>query len=125
MEKLEGWQLILLALYAEAIHCGSFAEVTAAAMGMPGNEFGWTLYHLQMRGLIEGCRFQPPHPGTPGNLMGTLRDNLMLTPQGFQTAEALLADRRTTAERLHAVWATLRDVGVGVMANIVYAWLNA
>ena len=36
----ERWQLVLLALYAEAVSCGSFAEVTAGTMDIPRNEFG-------------------------------------------------------------------------------------
>lgn len=123
MKKLEKWQIVLLALYAEAIHCGSFAEVTSRTMGMTSGEFGWTLYSLQMRGLIAGCVFQPPHPDTPGNLMGLLRDNLMLTPEGFQTAERLLDAEKTADQMLHAIWCVLRDMGCGVMANIVYGWL--
>lgn len=124
MQKREKWELVLLALYAEAIGCGSFAEVTAKTMDMGGGEFGWTLYALQMRGLITGCRFQPPQPSSAGNLMGVLRDGLMLTPQGFQQAEALLSDRKTTAARLHAVWEILRDTGCAVMASVVYSWLQ-
>lgn len=123
MKEREPWQLVLLALYAEAVHCGSFAEVTAGTMDMPKGEFGWTLYILQMRGLIAGCVFQPPRPGTPGNLMGVLRSSLTLTPQGFQTAEAMLEGEESTAGRLHAVWVLLRDMGCGVMANIVYRWI--
>ena len=92
-------------------------------MEMEPGEFGWTLYQLQMRGMIAGCKFQPPQPGAPGCLMGVLRDGLMLTPQGFQAAEAML-DRDSDAARLHAVWEILRDVGSGVMASIVYGWLN-
>lgn len=149
MQKREKWELVLLALYAEAIGCGSFAEVTAKTMDMGGGEFGWTLYALQMRGLITGCRFQPPQPSSAGNLMGVLRDGLMLTPQGFQQAEALLdgalcsnfqfdrsgreatwnpggipTSRKTTAARLHAVWEILRDTGCAVMASVVYSWLQ-
>lgn len=124
LKSTEKWQMVLLALYAEAIHCGSFAEVTAGTMEMESRTFGWTLYVLQMRGLIEGCRFQPPQPGEPGQLMGVLRDGLLLTPAGFQAAEAMLGEHQTTSERLHAVWALLRDVGCGLMANVVYAWLN-
>lgn len=123
MRKYEKWELILLALYAEAIHCGSFAEVTAKTMDMASGEFGWMLYQLQMRGMIEGCRFQPPDPCAPGSLMGVLRDGLMLTPQGFQAAEAQLEKANSTA-RLHALWEILRDAGCGVMASIVYGWLQ-
>ena len=123
MKEREQWQLVLLALYAEAIHCGSFAEVTAGTMGISKSEFGWTLYLLQMRGLIAGCAFQPPRPNTPGNLMGVLRSNLTLTPQGFQSAEAMLEGDESTVGRLHAVWELLRDMGCGVMANIVYRWI--
>ena len=124
MQKREKWELVLLALYAEAIGCGSFAEVTARTMDIGGGEFGWTLYALQMRGLITGCRFQPPQPSSAGNLMGVLRDGLMLTPQGFQQAETLLSGRGTTAARLHAVWEILRDTGCAVMASVVYGWLQ-
>lgn len=123
MQKREKWELILLALYAEAIHCGSFAEVTAKTMDMASGEFGWTLYQLQMRGMIEDCRFHPPDPCAPGNLMGVMRDGLMLTPQGFQAAEAQLGKANSTA-RLHALWEILRDTGCGVMASIVYGWLQ-
>lgn len=123
MRKREKWELILLALYGEAIHCGSFAEVTAKTMDMESGEFGWTLYQLQMRGMIEGCRFQPPNPCAPGGLMGVLRDGLMLTPQGFQTAEAWLGKTGCSAS-LHALWEILRDTGCGVMAAVVYQWLQ-
>ena len=124
MPTREKWERVLLALYAEALSCGSFAEVTAKTMGMESGEFGWTLYALQMRGLIEGCRFQPPQPDSPGALMGVLSNALLLTPQGFQRAEALLAGRETAAARLHAVWELLRDTGCAVMASIVYSWLQ-
>lgn len=123
MRKLEKWELILLALYGEAIHCGSFAEVTAKTMGMESGEFGWTLYVLQMRELVSGCRFLPPSPSTPNGLMGVLREGLMLTPQGFQTAEARLNGTGSIA-RLHGIWEILRDTGCGVMASIIYGWLQ-
>ena len=123
MKKPEKWQLVLLALYAEAIHCGSFAEVTSRTMGMEPGEFGWTLYNLQMRGLIAGCTFQPPHPDTPGNVMGLIRDSLMLTPEGFRLAERLLGAGKTEDQALHGIWCVLRDAGCGVMANIVHGWL--
>lgn len=123
MKVRERWQLVLMALYAEAISCGSFAEVTAGTMDLPRNEFGWILYTLQMRGLIAGCVFQPPRPDTPGNLMGVLRSNLTMTPQGFQAAEAMLDGEESTIGQLRAIWAILRDVGCGVMANIVYRWI--
>lgn len=123
MKKREKWQLILAALYAEAIHCGNFAEVNSGTMEMEPGEFSWTLYMMQMRGLIEGCIFQPPRPDSPGNLMGVLRDNLLLTPQGFQMAEAALG-RGTDTGRLHAVWDMLRDAGCSVMAEIIYGWIR-
>lgn len=123
MKRYEKWQLILLALYAEVIRCGSFAEVTASVMDMGRGEFGWTMYQLQMRGHISGCVFQPPHPGAPGNLMGMIRDDLLLTPQGFQAAEAMV-NRDTDAGRLHAAWEIMRDVGCSVMASVIYGWLN-
>lgn len=120
---MDKWQSTLLALYAEAIHGGSFAEVTAGALNMEKGEFGWTLYQLQMRGMIEGCKFQPPEPGSAGNLMGVIRSGLLLTPKGFETAEAMTAEE-TDAGRLNRLWSALRDVGCGVMANIIYGWLN-
>lgn len=40
MKKREKWQLILAALYAEAIHCGNFAEVNSGTMEMGPGEFG-------------------------------------------------------------------------------------
>lgn len=123
VNRTEKWELILLALYAEAIHCGSFAEVTAKTMEMGSGEFGWMLYQLQMRGLIEGCRFQPPSPAAPGCLMGVLRDGLMLTPQGFQTAEGMLR-QDSAAARLRSVWTILRDAGCTLMASVVYGWLQ-
>lgn len=123
MRELEKWELVLLALYGEAIHCGSFAEVTAKTMGMESGVFGWTLYVLQMRGMIEGCRFLPPNPGAPDGLMSVLRDGLMLTPQGFQMAEARLGETNSAAI-LHRIWEILRDTGCGVMASILYGWLQ-
>ena len=123
MRKREKWEMILLALYAEAIHCGSFAEVTAGTMDMTSGEFGWMLYQLQMRGMIEGCKFQPPNPCAPGCLMGVLRDGLMLTPLGFQTAEAWLGTTSPPA-CLHALWEILRDAGCGVMASVIYQWIQ-
>lgn len=124
MREREKWQLVLLALYAEALHCGSFAEVTAGTMEIPKGEFGWTLYALQMRGLIAGCAFQPPRPNTPGNLMGVLRSHLALTPWGFQVAEGTLEQEDDdSVGRLHAIWEILRDAGCGIMANIVYRWI--
>ena len=123
MKARERWQLVLLALYAEAISCGSFAEVTAGTMDIPENEFGRILYTLQVYGLIAGCVFQPPRPDTPGNLMGVLRHNLTMTPQGFQAAEAMLEGEESAIGQLRAVWTILRDMGCGVMANIVYRWI--
>ena len=149
MRKREKWELILLALYAEAIHCGSFAEVTAGTMDMTSGEFGWMLYQLQNKvenpirfssrcatadgriedssaapgGMIEGCKFQPPNPCAPGCLMGVLRDGLMLTPLGFQTAEAWLGTTSLSA-CLRALWEILRDAGCGVMASVIYQWIQ-
>lgn len=123
MRELEKWELVLLALYGEAIHCGSFAEVTAKTMEMESGAFGWTLYALQMRGLISGCRFLPPHPDAPGKIIGVLREGLMLTPQGFQMAEARFGET-SSAARLHRIWEILRDTGCGVMASIIYGWLQ-
>lgn len=55
--------------------------------------------------------------------MGLLRRNLTLTPQGFQTAEAMLEGEESAIGQLRAVWTILRDMGCGVMANIVYRWI--
>lgn len=123
MARMESWEKILLALYGEAIHCGSFAEVTATTMEMERREFGWTLYALQMRGLISGCVFQPPKPDAADKIMGVLRDGLMLTPQGFQAAENRFGAMSST-QRLHGIWELLRDTGCSVMASIIYGWIS-
>ena len=120
---MDNWQIVLLALYAEAIHGGSFAEVTAAALDMGKSDFGWTLYQLQMRGMIEGCRFQPPAPDSPGSVMGVIRGGLLLTPRGFETAEAM-TEEQSDKGRLMKLWRLLRDVGCGAMANLIYSWLE-
>ena len=100
MPTREKWERVLLALYAEALSCGSFAEVTAKTMGMESGEFGWTLYALQMRGLIEGCRFQPPQPDSPGALMGVLRN-------------ALIKELRTHYKQCRYQDASFREYGYG------------
>lgn len=123
MRTLEGWEKALLALYAEALHCGSFAEVNRVSLGMEKCEFGWTLYLLQMRGLIEGCAFQPPKPDAAGRVMGVIRDGLLLTPRGFDMAEKMLKPGRA-AEALHEIWLLLRDAGASVMAAMIYEWLE-
>lgn len=122
--KYEKWETLLMALYAEALRGGSFAEVTSASMGFSKSEFGWTLYQLQMRGLIEGCVFQPPNPDSPGSIMGVIRNRLLLTPKGFQKGDEMTADAERTDEKLMIVWRILRDVGCGIMANIVYSWIE-
>lgn len=123
MNRYEKWQLILLALYAEALRCGSFCEVTAKTMEMDGGVFGWTLYKLQMKGMIEGCRFIPPAPGRPGRTMEALRDGLLLTAEGFRAAEKMLGEGGAEAGQLRAAWEILRDAGCGIMAGIAYEWI--
>ena len=126
MRTMEGWEKALLALYAEAVRCGSFAEVNRTTLEMEKGEFGWTLYQLQMRGMIEGCTFQPPRPEGAGCIMGVIRDNLLLTPQGFAAAETLLTeDARGRRDRtLTEIWTMLRDAGAGAMAAMIYSWIS-
>lgn len=52
--------------------------------------------------------------------MGVLRHNLTMPPKGFQVAEAILEGEESAIGQLRAVWTILRDMGCGVMANIVY-----
>lgn len=126
MRTMEGWEKALLALYAEAVRCGSFAEVNRTTLEMEKGEFGWTLYQLQMRGMIEGCTFQPPRPEGAGRIMGVMRDNLLLTPRGFEAAEKLLTeDARGRRDRtLTEIWTMLRDAGAGAMAAMIYSWIS-
>ena len=124
MPKYEPWEAVLAALYAQAVHFGSFAEVTAASMEMEPRVFGWVLYILQMRGLIEGCVFQPPRPQDPQKLMGVMRDALALTPKGFDAAEALLPGAGRTWEQLREIASILAQAGSGAMAAIVQRWLD-
>ena len=126
--KIEKADAILLALYAGALHGEGFSGVTAAAMETEKRDFGWALYVLQMRGWISGCVFQPPGPGDRERLMGVIRDNLQLTPEGFKRAEEMAAERapakgRATGLLLQGAFELLRDIGCGVMANTIYNWL--
>ena len=65
-KDLDDWEKTLLALYAGAVSGAGFNDVRAEELGIAPEKFGWVLYILQMRGLIEGCVFQPPHPGDQG-----------------------------------------------------------
>lgn len=127
--RLDKSDALLLALYAGTLHCTGFDDVTASRMEMEKREFGWTLYILQMRGWIAGCVFQPPKPGSKDKLMGVLRDGLMLTPEGFQHAEALAKEANpehggTVAALLDGAFRALEGVGCGVMANFVFRWIG-
>lgn len=119
---MQNEEKILVALYAEAIHCGNFNEVNRTTMGMESREFGWALYILQMRGLIAGCAFQPPAPGSAENLMGVIRDALILTPEGFRRAEEHFCG--STERKFHKIWGFLRDAGCQIFAEIVMRWME-
>ena len=123
MQKPDTEEIILKALYAEAIHHGDFNEVTAQRLDMESRDFGWALYVLQMRGLIEGCKFQPPHPSTPGAVMGVIRRNLTLTAKGFEQVENDMGVGNT-GERLEGLWRFFRDIGVSVFAEQIWAWMQ-
>lgn len=124
MPKYESWEAVLSALYAQALHFGSFSEVTAASMEMEPRVFGWVLYILQMRGLIEGCVFQPPKPQDAQKLMGVMRDSLALTPKGFEAAEELLPGAGRTWEKLKGIAEILAQAGSTIMAAVITAWLD-
>lgn len=128
--KIEKHEAVLLALYAQALHSGAFAEVTRVQMEMDANEFAWALYILQMRGWICGCVFQPPNPSSKERIMGVLRDALMLTPEGFSHAEALAKAAIGTDVRLpsdmmlHGVWNLMTNIGCSMMASLIYSWIG-
>lgn len=124
MRKPNDEEIILKALYAEAIHHGDFNEVTAYKLDMDKREFGWSLYVLQLRGLIEGCKFQPPNPSSPKALMGVIRDNLALTAKGFEQVESGMSAGDTGAQ-LEMLWHFFRDIGVSVFAEQIWAWIQA
>lgn len=117
-KTLDKWESVLLALYASAIGGRGFRDVDSKTMEMDSNEFGWTLYVLQMRGMIEGCKFQPARPGEKGQLLGVMRDNLLLTPKGFEKAEEMLTEQNDDG-RLREARTILENVGCGIMANII------
>lgn len=56
--------------------------------------------------------------------MGVLRDELVLTPKGFETEESRVAKHEASEAKLFALWRILRDTGCGIMTNILYDWLN-
>lgn len=127
---IEKHDAVLLALYAQALHGGSFSEVTRVQMEMEPGEFAWALYILQMRGMIGGCVFQPPRPASKDKIMGVLRDDLLLTPDGFNRAESLAKtaagndSQLTSGILLQGVWNLLANVGCGLMASAIYSWIT-
>lgn len=123
-KDLDDWEKTLLALYAGAVSGAGFNDVLAEELGIAPGKFGWVLYILQMRGLIEGCVFQPPHPGDQGQVMGVVRTGLMLTPRGFDRVEAMLEAQRDRG-RLREVGRLLMDVGCSVMSDLIYGWMSA
>ena len=120
---LDKWETVLLALYASVVGGHGFNDVEHLSMGMTENEFGWTLYILQMRGMIEGCKFKPPRPDDKDHMMGVIRSGLLLTPKGFEKAEEML-QAQNDAGRLREVRDILLDVGSQVMANIVSKFMG-
>ena len=122
-KQFDKWESVLLALYAGAVSGHGFSDVERLSMEMSENEFGWTLYILQMRGMTEGCRFQPPRPEDREHLMGVIRSGLMLTPKGFEKAEELLT-AENDAGRLREMSDILLNIGCGVMANLVSKFMG-
>ena len=120
---MDNWELTLLALYAGAVSGMGFNDVTARWMEIPEQEFGWTLYIMQMRGVIEGCLFQPPRPGDPDQPMKVNRDALILTPKGFERAEAMLA-AQSDGERLDEIYRLMKSFRRMEMAKIIYDRIN-
>lgn len=121
LDRIDG---LLVALYGGVMGFDGYDSITAERMEMDKLEFGWSLYILQLRGMITGCVFQPPRPGRKEKLMGVIRDNLALTPEGFRRAEELAKEAHpehwTTRSALaEGIKTILVNVGCGVMANYV------
>ena len=124
MERgLDNWELTLITLFACAVKGKGFYEVTADRLPLKGPGLNWTLYILQMRCMIEGCRFEPPSPGDKDSIIPVERRGLMLTPKGFETAEALLG-QDSDSERLHKAHKLLSLAKCYEMADLVYNWLT-
>ncbi len=117
------WESVLIALYASALSGHGFNDVNAVSMGMQKGAFGWTLYILQMRGMIEGCKFQPPKQGEPDDRIGVARGALLLTPKGFEKAEEMLTEQSDSA-RLTEARSILANIGCGIMANIISRFMG-
>lgn len=111
---------ILLALYAGVIHGSGFGDVYAGSMNVSKSEFNWSLYILQMRGLIEGCKFQPA--GLCGRELRTQREGLLLTPKGFEKVESEL-ESACASERLHEIAKILSADEGTRMAETICRWL--
>lgn len=122
-KQMDSWEKILLALYAGVISGHGFGDVDYLSMEMTKNEFGWTLYILQMRGLIEGCKFQPPRPDDKEHLIGVSRTGLLLTPKGFEKAEEMLT-AENDAGRLREVRDAMINIGCGIIANVLSKYMG-
>ena len=121
--EIDNWKLMLLALYAGAVSGRGFNEVTAMEMELSEREFNWTLYVMQMRGVIEGCVFTPPRPRDKEQLMQVGRTELMLTPKGFEKVEAMLG-AQSDGERLDEIRRLMGAAGKTEIARIIYNWIN-
>lgn len=120
---IDSWEITLIALYASAITGKGFYQVTEDRLPLRGPGLNWTLYILQMRGMIEGCEFEPPTPGDKDQIMSVERRGMLLTPKGFETAEGML-NQDCDSERLHKAHELLRLARCPQMAELVYSWLT-
>ena len=129
LDDLDITYAMLEALYAFTLNGDGFDALTADRMGQTPQAFGWSLYVMQLRGWIAGCKFQPPAPGSPDKLMGVIRSGLTLTEAGFKEAEALARERqpehgRSIKRLTEGAWLILKDIGCGIMANYVSRWIG-
>lgn len=106
---MEIWQYILLALYTCPLMYRGFGDVETVVMEMDPNTFDWSLYILQMRGLISGCDFDPDVPEGYRTIKVN-REKLLLTPEGFMKAEGML-EAKTSGEQLEEIKKILTESG--------------
>ena len=118
MQKPDTEEIILKALYAEALMHGDFNEVTCSYLCVEHRDFCWALYVLQMRGLIEGCVFH-----ALGGGMDADRQALRLTPRGFEKIES--DDETDDAYgRLKSLHQFFRAGGVSRAAERIARWMQ-
>ena len=55
--------------------------------------------------------------------MGVIRRNLTLTAKGFEQVENDMGSGNT-GERLEGLWRFFRDIGVSVLAEQIWAWMQ-